>query len=432
MQTLLNESRPAMFCPGCTHEVVVKALNSCLLNLGLTGDQVAIVSDIGCSGLFDTFFSTNAIHGLHGRALTYSTGLKLARPELKVVTVMGDGGLGIGGAHLLASCRRNLDITLLVLNNFNYGMTGGQFSCTSPSEAKTSSGFLNRLEAPMDVCEVAAAAGAAHVTCISGLEKALPQKLEEAVQFNGFSIVDIWSVCPGRYGRNNRLTATGLKEEISRRAESRRSRLPKEQKEYGAQYRYLAGDMNTLPELKSYEKMTETPYTTRQEIVILGAAGQYVNTTGELLCVAGILGGMHATLKSDYPITVLRGFSNCELILDSVPVSFTGIQAPSLVLCLAPEGVSRSSHLFGKLSSASVVVRDKHIELPPSAAGIIDVDFERLRISKAERGTASLAYLAREGLLFSRDLLEAAVNHNYEGELLGKVLAVIDRVFAQG
>jgi 2-oxoglutarate ferredoxin oxidoreductase subunit beta len=82
--------------------------------VGLTGDQVVIVSDIGCSGLFDTFFNTHAFHGLHGRALTYATGLKMARPELTVIVTMGDGGMGIGGAHVLSACRRNLDLTLLV------------------------------------------------------------------------------------------------------------------------------------------------------------------------------------------------------------------------------------------------------------------------------------------------------------------------------
>lgn len=128
MTSLLNRERPPVFCPGCGHEAVVRGLDRALQQLDLAGEQVAIVSDIGCSGLFDTFFNTHAFHGLHGRALTYATGMKMAGPELKVIVVMGDGGLGIGGAHVLSSCRRNLDLTLLILNNFNYGMTGGQCS----------------------------------------------------------------------------------------------------------------------------------------------------------------------------------------------------------------------------------------------------------------------------------------------------------------
>ncbi len=163
MPSLLNTSRPPAFCPGCAHDRILHALDKTFQNMELAGNQTVIVSDIGCSGLFDTFFHTHALHGLHGRALTYATGLKMARPELHVIVTMGDGGLGIGGAHLLAACRRNLDITLLILNNFNFGMTGGQFSATTPAEAQVGSDFLNRLEKPLDICRVTAAAGAAYV-----------------------------------------------------------------------------------------------------------------------------------------------------------------------------------------------------------------------------------------------------------------------------
>lgn len=146
MKTLINKERPLVFCPGCSHEKVVHALDKALVNMGIDGSEVVIVSDIGCSGLFDTFFNTHALHGLHGRALTYAVGVKMARPDLKVIVTMGDGGLGIGGAHFISTIRKNIDLTLLVLNNFNYGMTGGQASSTSPQGAVLgSSQFLTIL-----------------------------------------------------------------------------------------------------------------------------------------------------------------------------------------------------------------------------------------------------------------------------------------------
>ncbi|MBT8345261.1 MAG: 2-oxoglutarate synthase, partial [Desulfofustis sp.] len=191
MTSLLNPDRPPFFCPGCSHESVVKALDKSFQHLGLSGDRIAIVTDIGCSGLFDTFFNTHALHGLHGRALTYATGLKLACPELTVVVIMGDGGLGIGGAHVLSSCRRNLDLCLLVLNNFNYGMTGGQCSFTTPAEASTSSGFLGQLEAPLDICAVAEAAGASWIDRLPATSSDLPEKIFQAISYDGFSLMDI-------------------------------------------------------------------------------------------------------------------------------------------------------------------------------------------------------------------------------------------------
>ena len=122
MGSLLNKSRPPVFCPGCSHDRITQTLDRAFMNMGLRGEEIVIVTDIGCSGLFDTFFNTHAFHGLHGRALTYATGLKMAQPDLNVIVTMGDGGLGIGGAHVLSACRRNLDVTFWVLNNFNFGM----------------------------------------------------------------------------------------------------------------------------------------------------------------------------------------------------------------------------------------------------------------------------------------------------------------------
>ena len=201
VDSLLNNARPPAFCPGCSYDRIVFALDRALGRMGLHGEQVAIVTDIGCSGLLDVFFTTHAFHGLHGRALTYATGLKLARPDLQVIVIMGDGGLGIGGAHFLAACRRNLDLTLLILNNFNYGMTGGQCSTTTPNEAMTASGFLNRLDQPLDICRLADAAGAPYVDRCSSLAVDLPEKVEAAVRYSGFAVLDLQGICTGRYTR---------------------------------------------------------------------------------------------------------------------------------------------------------------------------------------------------------------------------------------
>ncbi|MEJ2024290.1 MAG: thiamine pyrophosphate-dependent enzyme, partial [Deltaproteobacteria bacterium] len=206
MTSLLNQNRPPVFCPGCTHDRIAKVLDKAFQHMGLRGSEIAMVSDIGCSGLFDTLFHTHALHGLHGRALTYGTGLKLARPELNVVVTMGDGGMGIGGAHFLSGCRRNLDLTLLILNNFNFGMTGGQFSATTPPDALAGSGFLNQLERPLDVCSVAVSAGASYVTRCSAYRKDLDEEIERAITHKGFSVIDIWGICVGRYAKKNHLT----------------------------------------------------------------------------------------------------------------------------------------------------------------------------------------------------------------------------------
>lgn len=133
----LVESRlPTIWCPGCGNGIVLKAILKAFADLGLDRKKTVAVSGIGCWGWADDYIDTNAFHGTHGRALAFATGIKLANPELTVVVLMGDGdGATIGGNHLIHAARRNVDLTAVVVNNFNYGMTGGQYSGTTPREA---------------------------------------------------------------------------------------------------------------------------------------------------------------------------------------------------------------------------------------------------------------------------------------------------------
>ena len=142
---------PLPFCPGCGHTILIKALDSALVKLQLDPKKVVVVTDIGCIGLSDRYFTTNAFHGLHGRSITYGCGLKLANPDLTVIVLQGDGGCGIGGTHLLNVARRNIGITLIIGNNFNYGMTGGQHSVTTPTDGITSTTPWGNVEGPMNL-----------------------------------------------------------------------------------------------------------------------------------------------------------------------------------------------------------------------------------------------------------------------------------------
>ena len=430
MTSLLNRERPPVFCPGCGHEAVVRSLDRALQLLGLTGEQVAIVSDIGCSGLFDTFFNTHAFHGLHGRALTYAAGIKMARPELTVIVVMGDGGLGIGGAHVLSSCRRNLDLTLLILNNFNYGMTGGQCSATTPQEARTASGFLGALEAPLDICRVAAAAGAPYTDRTMATAKELSEQLVAAIRYPGFALVDIWGLCPGRYTKRNRVTLAQMAEEIGRLPSGEGAIAGNEREEYGAHYRRLGAEAAPLPAIPQVETVCTAPVAKRSEVLLLGSAGQYINTVGEVLCLAAMSGGLQATQKNDYPITVLRGHSIAEVVLDREPIGYTGIGRPDVILCVAAEGVSRRRALFGALTEETVVVKEKSLALPETHAKVIDVDFAAMAIKPGEWALAALAVLAAENILLTGEMLAAGIAYRYRGKMLDEAKAVVGKILA--
>jgi 2-oxoglutarate/2-oxoacid ferredoxin oxidoreductase subunit beta len=427
--SLLNPRRPPVFCPGCSHERSLHALDKAFERLSLAPSDVVLVSDIGCSGLFDIFFDTHAFHGLHGRALTYAAGIKLARPHLKVLVAMGDGGLGIGGAHLLAACRRNLDLVLLILNNFNFGMTGGQFSCTTPETASVPSGFLNTLEKPMDVCTVAASAGAPFVSRCSVYGKELPEVLEAAIRFEGFSLVDIWGICTGRYVKRNPLSPGAL--------ETAQRRLPPFEgevagnirPEYGRGYcgkqRSLAAG---LADQRQMEAEFQPPVTERREVVSLGAAGQRVISAGALLAHASILAGMHVSQKNDYNITVMRGPSISELILCPEPIAYTGVEQPDVIVALAPEGVKQRHDLFEKIKPGGRVIVAKGVDIPPAKAQVQHVDFAAHGVKTNELPLAALALLAACGDPLTPETLECAVRHSFTGKSLEASLGLIRKM----
>ncbi len=428
MDSLLNATRPPVFCPGCSHERITHTLDQAFRTLGLSGAEICMVSDIGCSGLFDTFFHTHALHGLHGRALTYAAGVKLARPELNVVVTMGDGGQGIGGAHLLAACRRNLDLTLLVLNNFNFGMTGGQYSATTPPEAQVGSGFLNRLERPLDVAEVARAAGAPYVVRCSAYRGDLAELIAKAMAYKGFSVVDIWGICPGRFSKRNRLTPKLIEEMLARHPAMEGEVVENRRSEYGESYRETAAGLRPVPPPEAIEPRFAPVGRGREEVLLLGSAGQRILTAGELLCLAGVHAGLHTTQKNDYDITVLRGPSISELILSPEPIGYSGIVRPSLVAALGPEGVARRRKTWDDLTAESVVIQAAGVEIPAGAARTRRVDFKAQGIKPPDWALAALGVMAKLNLVMRPEMLAAALAARLKGESLAGALELVRRV----
>jgi 2-oxoglutarate ferredoxin oxidoreductase subunit beta len=204
-----NKRFPTIWCSGCGIGVVMGALIRAIDHLGLKNDQVALVAGIGCTARMPVYMDFNTLHTTHGRALAFATGLKIARPDMKVIAIMGDGdALAIGGNHFIHAARRNMGITALVVNNSIYGMTGGQNSPTTPVGMRATTAPYGNVEPPFPVCELAIAAGATYVarsTVYHALE--LDRCLADAISNDGFSLVEAMSYCHTTYGRINKLGA---------------------------------------------------------------------------------------------------------------------------------------------------------------------------------------------------------------------------------
>ena len=198
---------PHVWCPGCGNGVILGSLIRAIDKLGLTKDEIVLASGIGCSGRMPVYVNFNTIHTTHGRALTFATGIKLAKPSLTVITVMGDGdATAIGGNHFIHAARRNLDLTAIIINNQIYGMTGGQFSPTTPYGSNAITAPYGHIEQAFSIAELAVTAGAAFVGRGTVYHvKLLDKLIEAAVLKRGFSVVEIISNCHIQFGRRNEM-----------------------------------------------------------------------------------------------------------------------------------------------------------------------------------------------------------------------------------
>jgi len=197
---------PHVWCPGCSNGIVLGATIRAIAEVGFERDNVAMVSGIGCSSRMPVYADFNTLHSLHGRAIAYATGIKMYKPEMDVVVITGDGdGTAIGGNHFIHAARRNIDLTVILVNNNIYGMTGGQYSPTTPHGDKATTTPYGNIDPTFDICKLAIGAGATFVARTSAYHAIEAQSfIKKAFEHKGFSVVEIVSACPVIYGKLNK------------------------------------------------------------------------------------------------------------------------------------------------------------------------------------------------------------------------------------
>lgn len=208
IQDYIKEDQfPLFTCSGCTHGTVINAFVRAADELQLDRSKTVIVCAIGCAGRTPTYLDFNVLRVTHGRALAFATGIKLARPDVKVIVFMGDGdALAIGGNHFIHTARRNIDITSIIFRNEIYGMTGGQYSPTTPVGHKATTAPYGMIEPSFDTCELAASAGATYVARGDAYNIGnLYNVMKAALQHKGFSVVEALTSCPTQFGRRNKV-----------------------------------------------------------------------------------------------------------------------------------------------------------------------------------------------------------------------------------
>jgi len=388
------------YCRGCGHALAVRQLSHALEGLGLPPHSVVLTTDIGCVGLADSLFPyLHTVHTTHGRSTAMAIGMALAEAVLpaaglKPIVMIGDGGAMIGLLHLVHAAQLNVDITVLVHNNFLFGMTGGQHSAFTPLDWITSTTPEGNVIPPLDLLALLRTAHAGFLARQFATDGNLGAVIAEAVAFPGFSLVEILETCTGYGTLRNKVTGNVLREVVSRQAYSI-GRIETEQQRptFGALYRQ---QMQSRPPakapLQAPELAVKGDLANPLHIVIAGTAGERVQSSAALLCRAALSARLYSTQKNDNPVTQGTGFSLSEICLSPQPIEYTGMESVDVVIAASQEGWNelQANGTLAKSTPKTLLLLDAELEIAPPTGRVLRQPFRR----EATPKRAALAAIA--------------------------------------
>jgi len=412
------------FCKGCGHTNVLRRLNEALVALQLSPEQVVLVTDIGCIGLADGLFKEiHTVHTTHGRSTAFATGIALAdsvlaENKLKTIVLIGDGGAMIGLQHLVHAAMLNVDVTVLICNNFVYGMTGGQGSSLTPECFVTSTTPRGNIVPPVDMCEILKNSNATFVARALATDQNLPYLLQNAICFEGFAAVEILELCTEYAVQQNELTGKKLGDIAARHGWKLGMVKESEKRETFAK-RFRAISEPTVGPKSLSEK--QLPARERRfflkkpvSIVLAGSAGEKVQSAAGVLCQAAVDSGLHITQKNDNPVTQGSGFSLSEIWLSPNEIHFTGIESPDFIIITSEDGLREmhSQRTMEKLSSGSLVYIDESLQ----ESGVSSRYPFRKKFGGSRSALGALVLLAIQHDLVDKSVLQDVLKSKFGDE----------------
>ena len=416
------------YCRGCGHALVVRQLSEALETLKLPPRSVVLTTDIGCVGLADSLFPyLHTVHTTHGRSTAMATGMALAdavlpASGLKPIVMIGDGGAMIGLLHLVHAAQLNVDVTVLMHNNFLFGMTGGQHSAFTPLDWITSTTPRGNSIPPLDLLALLRTAHTGYLARQFATDSNLSAVIAEAIKFPGFSLLEILEVCTGYGGLKNKPSGSALREVAARQgyaigrleAEAprpafgelyrREAEAQAERKAAGAskpgEISRSAGDeaagaRGVIPDSGSpiSDLQFQIQDNNKLHIVIAGTAGERVQSSAALLCRAALSVGLYSTQKNDNPVTQGSGFSLSEICLSPQPIEYTGTESVDVVIAVSQEGWNelRLNGTLAQLTSATLLLLDRELEVSSSTGRLLRQPFRHAATPK-RAALAAIAY----------------------------------------
>lgn len=427
---------PWIFCSGCMIgseiQLTARAIKELVDEGQINKNEVVVVSGIGCSGRGSGYFNTDGFHSTHGRGIPAATGIKMSNPKLKVIVFSGDGDLfAIGGNHVIHAARRNIDLTVICVNNHNYGMTGGQFGPTTPVDGfTTTTPYGNVVEHPFNLASLTATAGATYVSRYVAIHtKEIIASVKKAIMHPGFAFVEIISPCPTYYGKLNSQKEVKIMVDNLNKIAVIRDKTPVLEAHVDYQKEIVCGEfveeikteyIQTLanlrtkvindkkskpkPEVSEIKQVVYTDKkskeTFRYEIMLAGMGGQGLVTSGSILAQACILyEGQNATQSQNYGPESRGGLSYSEVIIANKTIYYPKtIKNPFILVCLSEESFKKMEH---HLVGTEYLVVDpdllKKIDLTPyrknKQLNIYEVNFTREAESLGNKIVANIIVL---------------------------------------
>jgi pyruvate/2-oxoacid:ferredoxin oxidoreductase beta subunit len=414
--TYLASDAKLPYCRGCGHALVVRQLSRALEGLNLPPRSVVLTTDIGCLGLADSLFPyLHTVHTTHGRSTAMATGMALAEAVLpatglKPIVMIGDGGAMIGLLHLVHAAQLNVDITVLVHNNFLFGMTGGQHSAFTPLNWITATTPEGNCIPPLDLLALLRTAHAGFLARQFATDSNLGDMIAEAIAYPGFSLVEILEACTGYGTLKNKATGSALREVIRAQGYSiGRVETEQERPTFSALYRHemesrrcakasprapdlavkgqLAGPSHTAGDSKFQIQDSK-----KLNVVIAGTAGERVQSSAALLCRGALSVGLYSTQKNDNPVTQGSGFSLSEVCLSPQPIEYTGVERVDAVIAVSQEGWNEleANGTLAQLTPNTLLVLDAELEISSPTGRLLRQPFRR----EATPKRAALAAIA--------------------------------------
>lgn len=386
------------FCKGCGHDLIAKNTTRALEKLGYMPLDVIMVTDIGCHGIIDKCLNTHTVHGLHGRSAALGAGITfgIENPGKKVIVFIGDGGATIGLQHILEAARLNLSMTVVVHNNFLYGMTGGQTSGLTPHGFNTTTSMAGNPWAGYDICALSHTAGATHVSRIMGIGD-FSDQLAKAFGTPGFSLTEVVEICPSYGVKLNPKRKLG---EIVASSGKTIGEWNNERTPFMIEQGKKT--QNLFSKIKPVSKTFKNYLKSNTSIILSGSAGEGVQLAASLLCKAAMRSGLEVTQKGSYPVTVGVGFSTAEINLSPSEIHFHGISVPDIVVITSADGLAHNRLRISKMKQGWLFI-DQSLNVPATGAKIIQHDFRGVGARNAS--IFSIFYFAlKTGIISSESI----------------------------